>query len=112
MNVSIRLDNEKQSVCIEFPTRIVSTNVGQLKDRIFENLPTEDNISANTCELIFDQTIMIDSLGLNLLVSIIEWADTHQLKIESKIRHDIIFKTLDSVWLTQKMKVHRIDSHE
>ena len=109
MNIAIKEDAQSGHLVIEFPTRIVSTNVSQLKDSIFESLPPQEDIKAQVCELVFDKTMMIDSLGLNLLVSIMEWAETNHLSVESRIRHDIIFKTLDSVWLTQKMKVHRIE---
>lgn len=109
MPVSMYVDKGASAVYVVFPERIVSTNVSELKDECFDYLDTleESAMELEKAILDFDKTLMIDSLGLNLLVSIIEWAEQHYLKVEASIRHDIIYSTLESVWLTQKMTVHR-----
>lgn len=110
MMVSVNTETDAGKLRINFPVKMVSTNVSALKDELFSQLIPHAHAKPpfKGVELMFDQTLMIDSLGLNLLVSVLEWADKQRLPVEAYIRQDIVFNTLESVWLTQKMKVHRI----
>jgi len=103
---------DNQTLEIQFPERVVSTNVADLKSHIFRSLEKIQSSEKlpHSVTLVFDLTLMIDSLGLNLLVSILEWAQDLNIAVIANIRNDLIFKTLDNVWLTQKMTVHRIET--
>ena len=100
--------NQDSSLKIDFPSRVVSTNVKAIKDSIFEKLPEAQNIDFDMCLLTFEETVMIDSLGLNLIVSLIEWCETNKLSMEANIKYDVIETTFTNVWLDQKIKINRL----
>lgn len=107
--MKIRDEKNEGLVVIDFPEQLISTNVGRLNHSLFTQLEALELTPEYTkVRWVMSETRMIDSLGLNLLVSLLEWAEKNHLAVESHILDDMVFKTLDAVWLTRKMSVQRI----
>ncbi len=107
MIVTYEIGNRK--LLINFPQELTSSNVRNFKETIFKELDPIKRIGqVLSFHLMFEKTVMIDSLGLNLILSLIEWAEDMELTPQAHIQHDSIFKILDAVWLTRKMSVHRL----
>ena len=92
---------------IDFPEKVLSTNVGELKDHIFAELESKgDDLSIIAgVNFVFKRTEMVDSLGLNLLVMLIDWSEARNLTIRAQIANASILKVFESVWLTQRMEI-------
>ena len=92
---------------IDFPDKVLSTNVSELKDHIFAELDmkAKDPSILAGVNFVFERTHAIDSLGLNLLVMLIDWSDSRNLTIRAQVANASILKVFESVWLTQRMEI-------
>jgi len=107
MDIQASVEITNGRLIIDFPEKVLSTNVSELKDHIFAELEskvTDPSILAGV-NFVFERTTMVDSLGLNLLVMLIDWSETRNLTIRAQVPNPSILKVFESVWLTQRMEI-------
>ena len=107
MSVQATVEVTNGRLIIDFPEKVLSTNVSELKDHIFAELELkapDPSILAGV-NFVFERTKMVDSLGLNLLVMLIDWSDSRNLAIRAQVANASILKVFESVWLTQRMEI-------
>ena len=107
MSSQVKIEVINGRLIIDFPEKVLSTNVSELKDRIFAELESKagDASVLAGVNFVFERTHMVDSLGLNLLVMLIDWAEARDLRIRAQVTNAAILKVFESVWLTQRMEI-------
>lgn len=97
------LETSKHSLTFVFPGDIVSTNAAVLRQQIFAILESETVARADwqTLHLDLRAANMVDSMGLNLLVSVIKFAKNRSSKVtgqiaNSNVQRAIMFTRLDT----------------
>ncbi len=104
----MKLSTSQNSVKIEFAEQILSSSVGNmlLQFRSFaESFETQKSNSIRHLDFIFQETEMIDSVGLNLIKVIIEWAKKQHLTMTAEIHKEFVHMILASVWLDRDMEI-------
>ena len=101
------LDTSKKTLSLIFPGDIVSTNAGTLREQIFGILESETISRADwtTLDLDFRAAKMIDSMGLNLLVSIIKFARNRGTKVVGHVEHTNVQRALCFTRLNTQMEL-------
>lgn len=101
------LDNHTQTLSLVIPGDISSTNADALRTEIFTILESEIISRANwdTLQLDLRAANMIDSMGLNLLVSIIKFARIRESKIVGLIASQNVQRTLCFTRLNTQMEL-------
>lgn len=97
------LETSNQSLTLVFPGDIVSTNAAALRQEAFAILESEVCSRANwqTLHLDLRAANMIDSMGLNLLVSVIKFAKNRGSRVtgqvvNANVQRTIMFTRLDT----------------
>lgn len=103
IKVYTRADTGNKTLEIRLPESVVSTNVGEVKDVLLEFLNEHQKDAWEQMDIHFEETTSIDSLGLNLLVTVITWCEARNISINAHVHHEFIHMVLQSVWLDQKM---------
>lgn len=62
-------------------------------------------LSCDTVCLIFEETHMIDSMGLNLLKGFVDWCKPRSIKVVAELYAEFIHMILHSVWLDREMEI-------
>ena len=101
------LDNHTQTLSLVIPGDISSTNADALRTEIFTILESEIISRANwdTLQLDLRAANMIDSMGLNLLVSIIKFARIRESKIVGLIASQNVQRALCFTRLNTQMEL-------
>ena len=101
------LDSQTKTLNLIVPGDIISTNAAALRTQIFAILESDVIARANweTLQLDLRATNMIDSMGLNLLVSIIKLARTRQSKITALIANQNVQRALCFTRLNTQMEL-------
>lgn len=101
------LDSHTKTLTLVVPNDIISTNAAALRTEIFTILESEAISRANweTLQLDLRAANMIDSMGLNLLVSIIKLARTRQSKIVGVIANQNVQRALCFTRLNTQMEL-------
>lgn len=105
---NIHLTTSEKKICIEFPESVTSSSVGEMM-MLFKSFADSDEGQEHPwteLQLIFKQTEMIDSVGLNLIKSMTDWAKSRQIPIATDIHRELIHMILCSVWLDREMTIH------
>jgi anti-anti-sigma factor len=95
-------DSANMTLTVVIPSDVLSTNTEVLRPEIFKIL--EDTASEAWQVLVFDLTAakMVDSAGLNLLISVVRSVQPRGLKIRALVSNDNILRTF---------KFTRLDRH-
>jgi anti-anti-sigma factor len=95
-------DSANMTLTIVIPSDVLSTNTEVLRPEIFKIL--EDTASEAWQVLVFDLTAakMVDSAGLNLLISVVRSVQPRGMKIRALVSNDNILRTF---------KFTRLDRH-
>ena len=101
------LDTSKKTLSLIFPGDIVSTNAGTLREQIFGILESEIIHRADwtTLDLDFRSAKMIDSMGMNLLVSIIKFARNRGAKVVGHVDNTNVQRALCFTRLNTQMEL-------
>ncbi|MFO1487521.1 MAG: STAS domain-containing protein [Verrucomicrobiota bacterium] len=115
MNTSLlnpRLNLETGSLSIAIPGDILSTNADSLREDLFGVLESEPMQSAGwkTLELDLTQARMIDSVGLNLIVSVVRMVKARQGAVVANVRSSNIYRTFTFTRLDKQMTVIRAEA--
>jgi anti-anti-sigma factor len=95
-------DSANMTLTVVIPSDVLSTNTEVLRPEIFKIL--EDTASEAWQVLVFDLTAakMVDSAGLNLLISVVRSVQPRGMKIRALVSNDNILRTF---------KFTRLDRH-
>lgn len=101
------LDSHTKTLTLVVPGDIISTNAAALRNEIFGILESEiiSRASWETLQLDLRAANMIDSMGLNLLVSIIKLARTRESKIVGLIANQNVQRALCFTRLNTQMEL-------
>lgn len=101
------LDNSTRTLALTFPGDIVSTNADALRNETFRILESEtiDRAQWNTLKLDLRAAKMIDSMGLNLLVSIIKLARNRGAKVIGHVENPNVQRALCFTRLNTQMEL-------
>lgn len=101
------LDVKSRSLTLVFPGDIVSTNAPSLRQEVFEILESEVVTRSDwqTLQLDLRSANMVDSMGLNLLVSIIKFAKNRGCKITGQVTNTNVRRTLMFTRLDTQMEL-------
>jgi anti-anti-sigma factor len=100
-------DAPTKTLSLTFPGDIVSTNATALREDIFKILESETVAQAEwtTLELDFRAANMVDSMGLNLLVSIIKFARNRGGKVIGHVVNTNVQRALCFTRLNTQMEL-------
>lgn len=101
------LENQTKTLTLTFPGDISSTNAEALRKETFSVLESETISKANweTLQLDLRAAKMIDSMGLNLLVSIIKLARNRESRIVGLIANQNVQRALCFTRLDTQMEL-------
>ncbi len=95
-------------VRIEITGDVLSTTVAALRPVLIEK--TEQCPEGSTLELAFTGTRMIDSAGLNLVVSVIRAMRARKGRVRAKVGDDNVHRTFLFTRLDQQLELVRADA--
>lgn len=104
---NIDISIKDQNIYILFPESVVSSVTSDIQ-RAFKSFRESDTFKQSKCEkiiFVFKHTDMIDSMGLNLLKSILDWSKVNNLSIDAEVYSEFIHMILQSVWLDREIKI-------
>lgn len=100
-------DTQRGSVSIAFPENLKSSNVDQLRGEAEKFLTTrvtgDSSLSAMHMDL--SRTTLVDSLGLNLLFALIQFAKKRGSKVTVLVKHTSVRLLFRTVRLDQHVEV-------
>lgn len=101
------LDSSNKTLSLTFPGDIVSTNANTLREQIFGVLESEtiQRSDWTTLDLDLRSAKMIDSMGLNLLVSIIKFARNRGSKVIGRVENPNVQRALCFTRLNTQMEL-------
>jgi anti-anti-sigma factor len=104
------LDNRSKTLNIAIPSDIVSTNAEQIRKELFSLLesPLIKQASWELLKLDITAAKMVDSTGLNLLVSIIKTASLRGAKVAAKIGNANVQRTFMYTRLDKQMTLEMV----
>ncbi|HEX7654734.1 MAG TPA: STAS domain-containing protein [Verrucomicrobiae bacterium] len=90
------LDSDKKTLTVQIPADLVSTNAGELRDCLKEVLQTEEGrtVPWQTLRLEMFQAKMVDSVGLNLIVTILRATQKLQVRMQLAYQNPNVLRTL------------------
>jgi len=104
-------DPTEKSVHLVIPGDVLSTNVDNIRESIFETIDSEEVVQNGFSKICLDLTAakMIGSAGLNLLVSVLKVAKTQQATVIAKISSPHIQRTFSFTRLDKLINIERIE---
>lgn len=101
------LDTSNKTLLLTFPGDIVSTNAGALREQIFGILESDiiQRADWTTLDLDLRSAKMVDSMGLNLLVSIIKLARNRGGKVVGRVDNPNVQRALCFTRLNTQMEL-------
>lgn len=104
-------DPSDKSVQIVIPGDVLSTNVDSIRESIFETIESEEVSQNGYDKICLDLTAakMIDSAGLNLLVSILKVAKSKQASVIAKISSPHIQRTFSFTRLDKLINIEKAE---
>lgn len=101
------LDISNKKLLLTFPGDIVSTNAGALREQVFGILESEtvQRTDWTTLDLDLRGAKMVDSMGLNLLVSIIKFARNRGSKVIGRVENTNVQRALCFTRLNTQMEL-------
>ena len=105
-----QLDSGSGVLHVAVPGDILSTNADALRDELFGVLESADIRSAswNTFRLDLTAAQMVDSVGLNLIVSLVRVVKARNGKVEATIRSANIYRTFLFTRLDKQIQLTKI----
>lgn len=100
-------DASNKTLSLTFPGDIVSTNAAALREDVFKILESETITRSEwtTLQLDFRAANMVDSMGLNLLVSIIKFARNRGSKVVGHVTNTNVQRALCFTRLNTQMEL-------
>lgn len=101
------LDTSTKTLTLTFPGDIVSTNATALREEVFQILESEtiNRAAWTTLQLDLRAASMVDSMGLNLLVSIIKFARGRGGKVVGHVGNTNVQRALCFTRLNTQMEL-------
>ena len=101
------LNPQAQTLTLVFTGDVLSTNASNLRQEIFTLLESDEvkRTSWQTLDLDLTATQMIDSMGLNLLVSVIKLARNRSAKVVGRIASPNVQRALLFTRLNTQMEL-------
>jgi len=101
------LNTDSQTLTLVFTGDVLSTNVGTLRQEIFTLLESQEvkRIPWQTLDLDLTASRLIDSMGLNLLVSVIKLARNRSAKVVGRIASPNVQRALLFTRLNTQMEL-------
>lgn len=105
MNASF--DESTATIDITFPSQLVSTNAAPFKNEIEDVLKKGFPSTKSPARIHLDlrRTRKVDSVGLNVIFMLLEWASTRDLEPSATLVHRLVYMTFLNVRLDRKMTV-------
>ena len=104
-------DPNERSVQITVPGDVLSTNVDTIRESIFETIDSEEVTKNGFRKICLDLTAakMIDSAGLNLLVSVLKVAKAQNASVLARISSPHIQRTFSFTRLDKLINLERTE---
>ena len=111
-NLTHQLDLDARVLNVTIPGDILSTNADALRDELFALLESEPVRTGTWETLYLDLTgaQMVDSVGLNLIVSVVRAVKARQGKVAAKIRSTNIRRTFQFTRLDKQIAVTKVEA--
>lgn len=98
-SLAFHLDSSRSNACLVFPESLRSTNVEEIQREAQRHLEQAFPGSSSVGELTIDlsQTRLVDSLGLNLLFGLIQFAKKRKGTVKALVKHlpvRLLFRTV------------------
>jgi anti-anti-sigma factor len=105
-------DPSDRSVQIVIPGDVLSTNVDSIRAAIFDAIESDEALQGGYERICLDLTAakMIDSAGLNLLVSVLKVAKSRQASVIAKITSPHIQRTFSFTRLDKLIQVEKAET--
>lgn len=103
--LSFHLDKRQKQFSITFLTDILSSNVKELSDNIGKKWEEIKNDDWNILFIDISASKLVDSMGLNLVISLLKQAQNRGSKVKCKIASRTIHRTLLFTRLDKQMEI-------
>lgn len=105
-------DPTEKVVHITIPGDVLSTNVDSIRELLFETVESEEVMTNGVNSICLDLSAakMIDSAGLNLLVSLLKVAKSRQASVTAKISSPHIQRTFSFTRLDKLIRIERVET--
>jgi anti-anti-sigma factor len=105
-----QLDTDQHTLTLNFSGDVLSTNATPLRNEIFGVLesPALPPTAWNVLHLDLSKAKMIDSMGLNLIVSIVRAMKTRNAKITTTVSSQNVYRTILFTRLDKQMEVRKV----
>lgn len=106
--ISHQLNRKQKEFVLAFEADAISTTVDQMQAELETVVSSSSNWNEQWETLTLDMRLlqMIDSLGLNLLVSLIKRANNRDIKIRTLLRSRMVYQTLLATRMDKQMSIH------
>ena len=105
-------DNDEKIVNLTIPGDILSSNVDSVRESIFDIIDSEELASKGYRKITLDLTAakMIDSAGLNLLVSVLKAAKSKNAAVAARVANPHIQRTFSFTRLDKLIKIEQVET--
>jgi anti-anti-sigma factor len=112
MNASFNLENN--TLTIRVPFDLISTHLDSLREEIARQLepPTQEPPKWNLLQLDLSAAKMVDSVGLNVIITLLKIARKHQGQMVICYQNPNVFRTLVFTRLDQQIKLVKVNPAE
>ena len=102
-----KLTEKEGRITLNQPAKVCSTNVEALREELFHFIRSEAVKMAElqVCHFDFSQTRMVDSLGLNLIFELLQWAKNRGLSVSAEVTHRPVYLVFLNVRLDKQMEI-------